>query len=83
MGSISHFVGWLGNSAAHHHRAGGFASHSFERFAFFATSFLIYFIGTHGRNLKWFFTAFFPTDYSGFNWFEFKRKAVLALQAFF
>jgi len=38
----------LGNPATHHCWAGGFASQSFERFAFFTTSFVI---GTEAEKL--------------------------------
>ena len=52
MGSTIQLVRWLGNPATHHYRAGGFASHSFERFAFFTT---ILVIGTNVKNFKLFF----------------------------
>jgi hypothetical protein len=78
MGSISRVVGWLGSPATLYHRAGSFASHSFERFAFLATSFLVSFIGTFGKNLK----CFFAVAYLSCKQFEFMRKVALPWHIF-
>jgi hypothetical protein len=54
-GSNVHVVSCLGSPATHYIRAGGFASHSLERFAFFTTRAVNLFIGSNALKLKIYF----------------------------